>query len=256
MESAYLLFNMWAQAVKKAGTTDVDAVRKAMIGQTVISPTGFKVTMNANHHVHQARDDRRGPQANGQFKIVYKSKPIVPNPWSPYVPDKKARSLEMNDEDHGQTRGGAREFESLRAKASCAPRSAAGSTCRTTVRPGPAGAARSGWSSAVADERWPEAPGATPLQRWRDPDLPERRARGLRARRRPPQCPRGGAPRPTTIAGSLVRRWPLTRDVICFEVEIDAPMDFEAGQFVLIERPASTALAPTRSRASRREHGA
>ena len=42
MESAYLLFNMWAQAVKKAGTAKVDAVRKSIIGQTVMSPTGTR----------------------------------------------------------------------------------------------------------------------------------------------------------------------------------------------------------------------
>ncbi len=84
MESAYILFNMWAQAVKKAGTTEVGAVRKAMVGQTVVSPTGYKVTMNANHHV--TKPVMIGEvKANGQFKIVYKSKPIAPNPWNPYV---------------------------------------------------------------------------------------------------------------------------------------------------------------------------
>ena len=88
MESAYILFNMWAQAVKKAGTTNVDAVRKAMIGQTVTSPTGFKVTMNPNHHC--TKPVMIGEvKANGQFRVVYKSKPIAPNPWSPYVNDAK-----------------------------------------------------------------------------------------------------------------------------------------------------------------------
>jgi urea transport system substrate-binding protein len=88
MESAYLLFNMWAQAVKKAGTTDVDAVRTAMIGQTVTSPTGFKATMNANHHI--TKPVMVGEvRANGQFKVVYQSKPMVPNPWSPYLPENK-----------------------------------------------------------------------------------------------------------------------------------------------------------------------
>jgi len=28
-------------------------------------------------------------QSNGQFKIVYRSKPLVPNPWSPYLPENK-----------------------------------------------------------------------------------------------------------------------------------------------------------------------
>ena len=44
MESAYILFHMWVQAVQQAGTTDVEAVRQAMIGQKFMSPTG-EVTM-------------------------------------------------------------------------------------------------------------------------------------------------------------------------------------------------------------------
>ena len=51
MESAYILFHMWAQAVEQAGTTDVDAVREAMIGQKFKSPSGFEVTMLPNHHM-------------------------------------------------------------------------------------------------------------------------------------------------------------------------------------------------------------
>ncbi|MGD0679397.1 MAG: urea ABC transporter substrate-binding protein [Polyangiaceae bacterium] len=85
MESAYLLFNMWAQAVSKAGTTDVDAVRQAMIGQSVASPGGYTAVMNENHHV--TKPVMIGEiQANGQFNIVFRSDPIVPAPWSPYLP--------------------------------------------------------------------------------------------------------------------------------------------------------------------------
>jgi branched-chain amino acid transport system substrate-binding protein/urea transport system substrate-binding protein len=88
MESDYLLFNMWAQAVKKAGSTEVEAVREAMIGQTVVSPTGLEVVMNANHHL--TKPVLIGEiRANGQFKIVYQGKPIAPNPWSPYLPGNK-----------------------------------------------------------------------------------------------------------------------------------------------------------------------
>ena len=47
MESAYILFHMWVQAVQQAGTTDVEAVRQAMIGQKVKSPSGFEVAMGA-----------------------------------------------------------------------------------------------------------------------------------------------------------------------------------------------------------------
>ncbi len=51
MESAYILFHMWVQAVQQAGTTDVEAVRQAMIGQKVKSPSGFEVVMGSNHHM-------------------------------------------------------------------------------------------------------------------------------------------------------------------------------------------------------------
>jgi urea transport system substrate-binding protein len=84
MESAYILFNMWAQAVQQAGTTNVDAVRQAMTGQKVKSPSGFEVTMGSNHHM--AKPVMIGEiQADGQFSIVYQSKALPPKAWSPYV---------------------------------------------------------------------------------------------------------------------------------------------------------------------------
>ena len=89
MESEYVLFHMWSQAVTKAGTTNVDAVREAMIGQKVNSPSGFEVTMGANHHM--AKPLLVGEvQADGQFDVVYRTAPIAPNPWSPYMPGKKS----------------------------------------------------------------------------------------------------------------------------------------------------------------------
>jgi urea transport system substrate-binding protein len=90
MESAYILFHMWSQAVQQAGTTDVDAVRQAMIGQKVKSPSGFEVTMLPNHHM--AKPVMIGEvQANGQFAIVYKSQALPPKAWSPYVEANKGK---------------------------------------------------------------------------------------------------------------------------------------------------------------------
>ena len=90
MESAYILFHMWVQAVQQAGTTDVNAVRQAMIGQRVKSPSGFEVVMGANHHM--AKPVMIGEiQANGQFAIVYKSKALPPQAWSPYVEANKGK---------------------------------------------------------------------------------------------------------------------------------------------------------------------
>ena len=90
MESAYILFHMWAQAVEQAGSTDVDAVRQAMIGQKFKSPSGVEVTMLANHHM--AKPVMIGEvQADGQFSIVYQSPALPPKPWSPYVEANKGR---------------------------------------------------------------------------------------------------------------------------------------------------------------------
>ena len=51
MEATYIGFNMWAKAVEKAGTTDVDTVEQAMIGITTPNLTGGIAVMNSNHHL-------------------------------------------------------------------------------------------------------------------------------------------------------------------------------------------------------------
>jgi len=92
MEATYVGIHMWAQAVEKAGSTDVGKVREAMGGQTFKAPSGFTLTMDkTNHHLHkpvmigEIQDD-------GQFNVVWKTpEPIRAQPWSPFIPgnDKK-----------------------------------------------------------------------------------------------------------------------------------------------------------------------
>ncbi len=90
MESSYDLFNLWSQAVTKAGSTGVAEVSEAIIGQKVMSPTGFEVVMNPNHHL--TKPVLIGEiQADGQFSIVYESKPIAPKPWSPYLAENASK---------------------------------------------------------------------------------------------------------------------------------------------------------------------
>lgn len=87
MEATYVGINMWAQAVTKAGTTDVDAVRTAMAGQTFEAPSGFTLKMDeTNHHLH--KPVMIGEiRADGQFDIVYSTPTTIrAEPWSPYVP--------------------------------------------------------------------------------------------------------------------------------------------------------------------------
>jgi urea transport system substrate-binding protein len=92
MEATYVGIHMWAQAVEKAKSTDVDKVREAMAGQTFAAPSGFTLTMDkTNHHLH--KPVMIGEiKADGQFNVVWKTKePIRAQPWSPFIPgnDKK-----------------------------------------------------------------------------------------------------------------------------------------------------------------------
>jgi urea transport system substrate-binding protein len=92
MEATYIGINMWKQAVEKAGTTDVDAVIKAMAGQEFTSPSGFTVKMDEkNHHLHKPVFIGEVTE-DGQFDVVWQTKgPIKAQPWSPFIPgnDKK-----------------------------------------------------------------------------------------------------------------------------------------------------------------------
>ena len=88
MEATYVGIKMWAQAVEQAGTTDVNAVRQAVGGQTVKAPSGFTLTMDAkNHHLHKPVYIAE-IKADGQFQVVWKTEgPIRAMPWSPFVPE-------------------------------------------------------------------------------------------------------------------------------------------------------------------------
>ncbi|WP_027180016.1 urea ABC transporter substrate-binding protein [Maridesulfovibrio bastinii] len=88
MEATYIGINMWAQAVRQAGTTNVDAVRQALAGQTFKAPSGYTVTMDPkNHHLHKPVLIGEVNE-NGQFDIVWKTDgPIRAQPWSQYLPD-------------------------------------------------------------------------------------------------------------------------------------------------------------------------
>ena len=91
MEAHYIGFKMWVQAVRQAGTTDVDAVRQAMYGQKVKAPSGFVAVMNTNHHL--AKPVMIGEiQANGQFDVVWQTKEAIKaDAWSPYLPEDKGK---------------------------------------------------------------------------------------------------------------------------------------------------------------------
>ena len=81
IEAAYFQVHLWAQSVKKAGSTQVDAIRAAAGGQTFRAPQGSISIDVENRHtwkmvrIGKIRDD-------GQFDIVHTSeRAIAPKPW-------------------------------------------------------------------------------------------------------------------------------------------------------------------------------
>ncbi|TRX76721.1 urea ABC transporter substrate-binding protein [Pseudomonas mangiferae] len=93
MEATYVGLHLWAQAVEKAGSTEVDKVRTAMAGQTFAAPDGYTIKMDEkNHHLHKPVMIGE-VQEDGQFNVVWQTDgPVRAQPWSPYIPgnDKKS----------------------------------------------------------------------------------------------------------------------------------------------------------------------
>ncbi|MEO1211192.1 MAG: urea ABC transporter substrate-binding protein [Cyanobacteria bacterium J06638_20] len=101
MEAAYIMVYLWKQAVEAAGTTELEAVRAAAVGQEFAAPEG-PVTMNANHHISktvrigQVRED-------GLFDIVSSTDgPVDPLPWNQYVPETKGLACDWTDPEKGE----------------------------------------------------------------------------------------------------------------------------------------------------------
>ena len=100
MEAAYIMVYLWKQAVEKAGSTDIAAVREAAYGQVFDAPGGT-VTMNPNHHI--SKTVRIGEiREDGLFDIVSATDgPVTPIPWNQYVADTKGYACDWSDPAKG-----------------------------------------------------------------------------------------------------------------------------------------------------------
>ncbi|KKB84950.1 branched-chain amino acid ABC transporter substrate-binding protein [Devosia limi DSM 17137] len=88
MEAHVIGFNLWVQAVEKAGTTDTDAVLDAIIGLETPNLTGGIATMLPNHHI--TKPVLIGEiQADGQFEVVSESDLVPGDAWSDFLPESK-----------------------------------------------------------------------------------------------------------------------------------------------------------------------
>ncbi|MDO5638243.1 MAG: urea ABC transporter substrate-binding protein [Neisseria sp.] len=87
MEATYIGFNMWVKAVEQAGSTDADAVKKALIGVEVPNLTGGTAKMLPNHMI--TKPVFIGEiQGNGQFDVVWQTEgEVAGEAWSPLLPE-------------------------------------------------------------------------------------------------------------------------------------------------------------------------
>ena len=84
MEAHVIGFKMYVKAVEKAGTTDVDAVRKAMYGMKVPNLTGGIAEMLPNHHL--SKPVLIGEiLENGQFDIISQTKEVPGDAWTDHL---------------------------------------------------------------------------------------------------------------------------------------------------------------------------
>jgi urea transport system substrate-binding protein len=89
IEAAYFGVYVWKQAVEKAGSIEVDKVRKAVYGQKFLAPGGMIMMDEANQHTHKPVLIGEILK-NGQLKTIWRSKGLVkPEPWSEYTNPEK-----------------------------------------------------------------------------------------------------------------------------------------------------------------------
>ena len=100
MEATMLGFNLWVQAVEKAGSTDTDAVLAAINGLEVPNLTGGMAKVLPNHHltkpvlIGEIRED-------GQFDIVSQTEPVAGDAWTDHLLESAVLEADWPGKDCG-----------------------------------------------------------------------------------------------------------------------------------------------------------
>ena len=98
MEATYVGFKAWAEAVSKAETTDVDAVRSAMYGIKVPNLTGGTAEVLPNHHF--TKPVLIGEiQEDGQFEIVSQTSEVAGDAWTDHLEESAKIIADWQDAD-------------------------------------------------------------------------------------------------------------------------------------------------------------
>ena len=103
--SAYSMVYLWARAAEKAGSTDVDRVRDALIGTTFDGPGG-PVEVEKNHHLSQTM--LLGEvRPDGTHAVLANFGVVEPVPWSPLLEESRGDRCDwtLDRPDAGRFRG-------------------------------------------------------------------------------------------------------------------------------------------------------
>jgi len=112
----YVGLYTWKAAVEKAGSTDVEAVLKALPGLEVHTPAGNIIVDPRNHHTAKPVYIGR-ILANGQFEIIWRSKGLVtPEPWSEYTYPGRSCDWSKGGKGSYDVKGGQRIYLDPEAK--------------------------------------------------------------------------------------------------------------------------------------------
>lgn len=100
MEAAYIMVNLWKQAVEAAGTVEIEAVRRAALGQSYGAPEG-EVSLQTNHHL--SKFVRIGEvRQDGLFEVIFSSpEPVQPIPWNQYLEQTRGLACDWSDPTKG-----------------------------------------------------------------------------------------------------------------------------------------------------------
>jgi urea transport system substrate-binding protein len=86
MEATWIGFHLWAAAVEKAGSTEIDKVRRALAGRRINAPSGFDVKLDEkSHHLYKPAMIG-GITKEGRIVPVSVTDGLVPpQPFSPWL---------------------------------------------------------------------------------------------------------------------------------------------------------------------------
>jgi urea transport system substrate-binding protein len=88
MEASWIGFKLWVQAVNAVGTTEPEAVRRALAGRSIRAPSGFDVRLDAEtQHLHKPAMIGRMDERNAIWPVWISDGLIAPEPWSRWLPN-------------------------------------------------------------------------------------------------------------------------------------------------------------------------